>query len=54
MIKSLITLIITFIIGIIFMAIGNDFLNGFKELGIIIAISISGALIVFFNEQTKT
>ena len=32
MLKSIITLIVTLIVGVVFMAIGNDFLNGSTDL----------------------
>ena len=49
MLKSIITLIVTLIVGVVFMAIGNDFLNGSTDLGVIVA--VAGALVVFFNGQ---
>ena len=51
MLKSIITLIVTLIVGVVFMAIGNDFLNGSNDLGVIVAVDVAGALVVFFNGQ---
>ena len=51
MLKSFVTLIITLIVGVVFMAIGNDFFNGFTDIGVIFAVAVAGTLIVFFNEQ---
>ena len=51
MLKSIITLIVTLIVGGVFMAIGNDFLNGYTDLGVIVAVAVAGALVVFFNGQ---
>ena len=34
MLKSFVTLIITLIVGVVFMAIGNDFFNGFTDIKI--------------------
>ena len=51
MLKSIITLIVTLIVGVVFMAIGNDFLNGSTDLGVIVAVAVAGALVVFFNGQ---
>ena len=48
MLKSFVTLIITLIVGVVFMAIGNDFFNGFTDIGVIFAVAVAGALIVFF------
>ena len=53
MLKSFITLIVTLIVGVVFMAIGNDFLNGFTDLGVIVAVAVAGALVVFFNGQKE-
>ena len=50
MLKSIITLIVTLIVGVVFMTIGNDFLNGSTDLGVI-AVAVAGALVVFFNGQ---
>ena len=44
MLKSIITLIVTLIVGVVFMAIGNDFLNGSTDLGVIVAVARSGGL----------
>ena len=49
MLKSIITLIVTLIVGVVFMAIGNDFLNGSTDLGVIVAVAVAGALVVFFT-----
>lgn len=51
MLKSIITLIVTLIVGVVFMAIGNDFLNGSTDLGVIVAVAVAGSLVVFFNGQ---
>lgn len=53
MLKSFITLIVTLIVGVVFMAIGNDFLNGFTDLGVIVAVAVAGAFVVFFNGQKE-
>ena len=51
MLKSFVTLIIALIVGVVFMVIGTDFFNGFTDIGVIFAVAVAGALIVFFNEQ---
>lgn len=48
MLKSIITLIVTLIVGVVFM---DDFLNGSTDLGVIVAVAVAGALVVFFNGQ---
>lgn len=49
--KAIITLILTFVVGFICMAVGNDFMNGHTEFGNLCAIAVMGALVVFFNEK---
>jgi uncharacterized membrane protein YeaQ/YmgE (transglycosylase-associated protein family) len=49
--KAILTLIITFVVGIFCMAIGNDFMKGRTEFGILCAIAVMGALVVYFNEK---
>ena len=35
------------------MAIGNDFLNGSTDLGVIVAVAVAGALVVFFMDRKE-
>jgi len=50
--KAIIALIITFIVGIVFTAIGHDFMNT-SELGTLVAISVMGAFIILdIHERT--
>lgn len=49
--KAIFTVIVTVLAGIVFAAIGNDFLNGFSELGVIVSIAVASGWIVFFNEK---
>ena len=53
MTKALIALIVTFLAGYIGMVIGLEFLGGFVEFGLLIAICIMGAFIIYFNEKKK-
>ena len=53
MLKSIITLIVTLIVGVVFMAIGNDFLNGSTDLGVIVAVAVAGALVVFLHQMQE-
>lgn len=53
MLKSIITLIVTLIVGVVFMAIGNDFLNGSTDLGVIVAVAVAGALVVFLMDRKE-
>lgn len=51
--KAVVALIVTSIIGWIGMAIGFEFLGGFTEFGTVAAISIMGAFIIYFNEKKQ-
>ena len=53
MLKSIIALFVTVICGWIFAALGHDLMNGFSELGTIVAVAVMGAFIIFFNEKKK-
>lgn len=53
MLKSIITLIVTLIVGVVFMAIGNDFLNGSTDLGVIVAVAVAGALLCFLMDRKE-
>lgn len=49
--KAVLAAFITLILGVVGMVIGFEFLGGFAEFGCIIAISVMGAFIIFFNEK---
>lgn len=51
MTRAIITVLITIIVGILFMVIGNDYMKGLVELGILAAIAIAAGMIVFWGEQ---
>lgn len=51
--KAILAAVITLILGIVGMVVGYELLGGFAEFGCIIAISVMGALIIFFNEKRK-
>ena len=53
MLKSIIALFVTVICGWIFAALGHDLMNGFSELGTIVAVAVMGAFIIFLNEKKK-
>lgn len=53
MTKALIALIVTFLSGYIGMVVGLEFLGGFFEFGLLVAICIMGAFIIYFNEKKK-
>lgn len=51
--KAILTAFVVLIVGLVFMAVGNDFLNGFTELGTVVSVAVAGAMVVFFNEKKK-
>jgi len=51
--KALLALVITFIMGLLGMAIGHDAMNGFSELGAVISVAVMGAFIIYFNDKNK-
>lgn len=53
MAKAILALIVTLIIGCIGIAVGHDIMNGFPELGSVIAIAVMGAFIIYFNDNKK-
>ncbi len=51
--RAILAAIVTFIIGYVGMVIGLDFLGGLVEFGLLIAIVVMGAFIIYFNEKKK-
>ncbi|MBR5615029.1 MAG: binding-protein-dependent transport permease [Clostridia bacterium] len=51
--KALLALIVTLILGLLGTAFGYDAMNGFSEIGAIVAVSTMGAFIIYFNEKNK-
>lgn len=51
--KALLAMFVTFIVGLLGMAIGYDAMNGFSELGGVVAVAVMGAFIIYFNEKKK-
>ena len=51
MLKSSIALLVTVICGWVFAALGHDLMNGFSELGPIVAVAVMGAFIILFNDK---
>lgn len=49
--KAIFTAIITVFVGLVFAAIGNDLLNGFSEIGVIVAVAVASSLTIFFNQK---
>ncbi len=51
--KAILAFIITLIIGVITSVFSVEVLNDSPTLGVIVSISIMGALIIYFNEKKK-
>ncbi|MPN14987.1 hypothetical protein SDC9_162316 [bioreactor metagenome] len=53
MLKPIIAMFVTVLCGWVFAALGHDLVNGFTELGTIVAVAVMGAFVIFFNEKKK-
>ena len=51
--KAILAALITFIVGYIGMVLGLEILGGFVEFGLLVAICIMGAFIIYFNEKKR-
>lgn len=51
--KAILAMVVTLILGYLGMVIGFEMLGGFVEFGILIAIAVMGAFIIYFNEKKK-
>lgn len=51
--RALLALIVTLILGLLGTAFGYDEMNGFSEIGAIVAVAVMGAFIIYFNEKNK-
>lgn len=51
MAKAILALIVTVIIGLIGMVIGQDILHGYPEFGCVLAVAVMGAFMIGFNEK---
>lgn len=51
--KAFLALIVTLVLGLLGTAFGYDEMNGFSEVGSIVAIAVMGAFIIYFNEKNK-
>lgn len=49
--KAIVATVITAVVGVLFMAIGYELLGGFPEFGSIVAISVMGGWMIYFNEK---
>lgn len=53
MAKAILALVVTLFFGFIGIGVGLDLLGGRPEVGCVIAISVMGAFIIYFNEKKK-
>ena len=51
--KAILAAIVTFIVGYLGMVVGLEFLGGFVEFGLLVAVSVMGAFIIYFNDKKK-
>ncbi|MBR6523673.1 MAG: binding-protein-dependent transport permease [Clostridia bacterium] len=51
--KALLALVVTVVMGLLGTAFGYDEMNGFSEIGAIVAVAVMGAFIIYFNEKKK-
>lgn len=53
MVRSIIAIICTLVVGTVCMEIGLEFLGGFPEFGSIAAVAVASGCIIYFNEKRK-
>ena len=51
--KAILVALVTFISGYIGMVAGYELLGGWVEFGLLVAIAVEGAFIIYFNEKKK-
>ena len=51
--KAILAATVTLIVGYLGMVVGLEFLGGFVEFGMLIAIAVMGAFIIYFNDKKK-
>ena len=51
--KAILAAIVTLIAGYLGMVVGLELLGGRIELGILVAVCVMGALIIYFNDKKK-
>ena len=51
--KAILAAIVTFVAGYIGMVVGLVFLGGWVEFGVLVAVCVMGAFIIYFNEKKK-
>ena len=51
--KAILAAIVTLIVGYLGMVVGLEFLGNLLEFGLLIAIAVLGAFIIYFNDKKK-
>ena len=51
--KAILAAIVTVIVGYLGMVVGLEFLGNLLEFGLLIAIAVMGAFIIYFNDKKK-
>ena len=51
--RALLAFFVTMILGLLGTAFGYDEMNGFSEVGAIVAIAVMGAFIIYFNDKNN-
>ena len=51
--KAILAAIVTLIVGYLGMVVGLEFLGNWVEFGLLIAIAVMGAFIIYFNDKKK-
>ena len=51
--KAILAAIVTLIVGYLGMVVGLEFLGDWVEFGLLIAIAVMGAFIIYFNDKKK-
>lgn len=49
--KAILAMAVTFIVGMISMVIGFEFLGGIPEFGIVVAVVVMGGFNIYFHEK---
>ena len=51
--KAILAVIVTLIVGYLGMVVGLELLGNWDEFGLLIAIAVMGAFIIYFNDKKK-
>lgn len=51
MIKAITALVVALIGGMLGISLGDNCLNGYPEVGCVVAVAVMGAFIIYFNDK---